>query len=140
VEITAGRLERADAYLQHTRQRTAPSVERYRRTHADREAAHDDLRRRDDMARLDARYDVVDVSRRRVQALETWRSWANGDDVAVEHLADAVRALTASRPGDAPERSLADSIEAWTAKHNVELNPGVRIETIVRHRGIDLSR
>jgi hypothetical protein len=141
VNIAEGQLERADAYLKHTCQRTAPSIDRYQQAKIDREQAGGDLRRHDNVAWLDTRYDIVDVHRRRVQALETWRRWANGDAVAVKHLADAVRTLTVNRAGHGPEGSLARSIEAWASSHNpVERNPGLRTETIRSQPGADLAR
>jgi hypothetical protein len=140
VNIAEGQLERADAYLQRTRQRTAPSIDRYQEAKIDSEHAHGDLRRHDNVAWLDTRYDIVNVRRRRVGALETWRSWATGDYLTVRDLADAIRALNAHGSGHLPEHSLARSIETWATSHHVQLNPGQRIETTVRQRGEDIAR
>ena len=47
LDLTEGRLERADAHLERTRQRTAPSIERYNHACNDRDQARTDLRHHD---------------------------------------------------------------------------------------------
>ena len=74
LDVAERRLERADAYLERTRQRTEPSVEQYRLAQAQRRDAHDNLRRRDTADLLDAMHHPVDVHRQRVAALDTWRA------------------------------------------------------------------
>ena len=66
LDVAERRLERADAYLERTRQRTEPSIEQYSEAQAHRRAAGDNLRHRDAADLLDAMHHPVDVHRHRV--------------------------------------------------------------------------
>ena len=93
LDVAERRLERADAYLERTRQRTEPSIEQYRLAQAQRRNAHDNLRHRDTADLLDAMQHPVDVHRQRVAALETWQQWAIGGNIRRRQSAAGPRSL-----------------------------------------------
>ena len=93
LDVAERRLERADAYLERTRQRTEPSIERYRLAQAHRHRGRDNLPHRYATDLLDAMQHPVAVHRQRVAALDTWQQWAKGDDVGTNDLRGAVDTL-----------------------------------------------
>ena len=93
-----------------------------------RNHAVDQLRRIDTVNLLETRNEVVNGSRQ-VDAMETWLSWANGDDVTINHLADTVQTLAARGDRDGPAGLLACSIEVWADRQQVEL-AGLQLRTI----------
>ena len=140
LEIAEQRLERADAYLERTRQRTEPAVERYRQAQAQRRDAHDTLRYRDTADLLDAMQHPVDDHRRRVAALETWQRWATGGRVQVDDLRESVETLD-SAPGrdSAFTKALADNLRQWAHHHRVDLGAHTAPELAIRPAGLELE-
>ena len=75
VDIAQRQLDRADDYLERTRERTAPAVERHQIALAKQRNAQEDLRSCDTADLLDTMLPSLEESRRLVNALETWRCW-----------------------------------------------------------------
>ncbi len=138
VEVAEEQLERADAYLERTRQRTTCSTQQYDGARIDVEQARADLRQHDLAGRLDTSNSLV--TRRRVHGLETWQCWANGHDVQVSDLNAAVRTLSAARNVQSPERALARTLQAWSMAQSVQLDRDPRFESISRHRDAEIAR
>jgi hypothetical protein len=120
VEIARRQLERAEDYLEHTRHRTTPSVERHREALITHRDAHDHLRTCDTIDLLDTMLPTADDHCRHLRALNTWRRWAQGHDVPLDKLCEAVETLT-NPPGDepTPTRRLADDVRYWAADHGL---------------------
>ncbi len=81
LHIAEHQLDRAEDYLERTRQRTAPAIERHTQAVADQRDAHEHLRTCETIDRLDAMLPSVGEQRVHVQALTTWKHWAEGHDV-----------------------------------------------------------
>jgi len=129
LHIAQHQLDRAEDYLDRTRQRTAPVIERHTEAVAAQRNAHEHLRTCETIDRLDAMLPSGGEQRVHVQALVTWRHWAEGHDVpnATLHTAFAV---LAHRPS--PEQQLAAALHhdlgnttvdrGWIATHH-EVTP-----------------
>ena len=81
VHIAEQQLDRAEDYLERTRQRTVPAIERHAQATTDRRNAHEQLRNCDTIDLLDAMLPSAGEHRRRVQALTAWQHWAQGHDL-----------------------------------------------------------
>jgi hypothetical protein len=59
----------------------------------------------------------------RLIALDTWHDWAAGRERPLEHLTDAVEALTNATRDDATGRceALGDALATWARRHLPEL-------------------
>jgi hypothetical protein len=99
--VAEQQLERAQNYLERTRQRTGPAVERDARAVADQRDAHDRLRNCEAIELLDAMLPSVGEERRNVRALTTWQHWAQGHDLSDRALHRAFAVLK-HRPGAEP--------------------------------------
>jgi conjugative relaxase-like TrwC/TraI family protein len=97
-------LDRADDYLERTRQRTGAAVERHAQAVADQRHAHAQLRTCDTIERLDATLPSAGEQRHHLRALTTWQHWAQGHDLPDGALR-AAYAILARQPG--AERQLA---------------------------------
>jgi hypothetical protein len=140
IEIAEQRRERADAYLERTRQRTEPAVERYRQVHAQRRDAHDTLRYRDTADLLDAMQHPVDDHRRRVAALETWQRWATGARVQVDDLRESVETLDSAAGRDSAfTKALAGNLRQWAHHHRVDLGASTEPELAIRRPALELE-
>lgn len=93
LDVAERHLERAEDYLERTRQRTGPAVEHYNRAVTAQREAHDELRTCDTVDRLDALTPTVGEHRMRVEALTTWKHWADGDPVPDRALRTAAGVL-----------------------------------------------
>ena len=93
VHIAQQQLDRAEDYLERTRQRTVPAIERHAQAAADRRNAHEQLRNCDTIDLLDAMLPSAGEHRRRVQALTTWQRWAQGHDLPDNALHSAFAVL-----------------------------------------------
>jgi hypothetical protein len=91
-------LDRAEDYLERTRQRTGPAVERHAEVAANQRGARDELRNCDTIDVLDSMALSVGERRLHVRALTTWQRWAEGDDIPARGLRTAYVAL-ARQPG-----------------------------------------
>jgi conjugative relaxase-like TrwC/TraI family protein len=128
-EVTIAQRRAADAedYLERTRQRTSPSIARYDQAIAERDRLREDLRHR-------SADEVISAARvrgdnRRVDALQTWRYWADGQAVSVERLSETTATLGAERgPNQAHSRALEQTIKHWADRHDIVLRPRQRIE------------
>ncbi len=131
------RLDRAEDYLERTRRRAGPAVDRRTRALADHRAVQDELRSCDTIDLLDSTAPSVGEQRLHLRALTTWQRWAEGDDIpdrslraayaalarrpgAEQHLAGALRddlpvAPIARRPHVAVDR---DSVDMQPARHD----------------------
>jgi hypothetical protein len=107
VHIAQQQLDRAEDYLERTRQRTAPAIERHAQATADRRQAHEQLRNCDTIDLLDAMLASAGEHRRRVQALTTWQRWAQGHDLP-DNAVHSAFAVLAHQPG--VERQLAAAL------------------------------
>jgi hypothetical protein len=122
-------VERAREYLGLTQERTAPSIGHYNQACRQRDEATQDLHRHEMTARGDQRRHPLDAAQRRVHALETWRSWADGQPVAVERLRDLATTLAADgSPNQAHSRLLEDAIDRWASNNGVDLKEPRRVE------------
>ena len=140
LDVAERRLERADAYLERTRQRTEPSIEQYRQAQAHRRAARDNLRHRDAADLLDAMHHPVDVHRQRVAALDTWQRWAKGHDVGNNDLRRAVDTLNTMDGSDRPfAEALAGSLQQWAIHNHVDLTAHVRPAPAIQPAGIEIE-
>jgi conjugative relaxase-like TrwC/TraI family protein len=140
LDIAEQRLERADAYLERTRQRTRPTIDRYHQAQADRREAHDNVRYHDTADLLDDFHHPVDLHRRRVAALDTWQRWAIGGRVQVDDLREAVEMLdSAPGPDSALTKALTASLQQWAHRHRVDLGARTRPELAVRAAGPELE-
>ena len=108
VHIAQQQLDRAEDYLERTRQRTVPAIERHAQVTADRRNAHEQLRNYDTIDLLDAMLPSAGEHRRRVQALTTWQRWAQGHDLLDNALHSAI-AVLAHQPG--VEQQLAAALD-----------------------------
>ena len=132
VAIAERRVEHAEDYLERTRQRTSAAIASYTQAVAERDRLRADLRHHTANVPLSA--DQVRRPERRVDALETWRRWANGQPVTVERLREVVATLAADRsPYQAHSRALDGTIDRWASSHDIDLRPRQRI-------GLDRSR
>ncbi len=140
LDVAERRLERADAYLERTRQRTEPSIEQYRQAQAHRRAAGDNLRHRDAADLLDAMHHPVDVHRQRVAALDTWQRWAKGHDVGNNDLRAAVDTLNTMDGSDRPfAEALVGSLQQWAIHNHVELTAHARPAPAIQPAGIEIE-
>jgi hypothetical protein len=98
VHTAQQQLDRADDYLQRTRQRTGPAVERHANAVADQRHAREQLRNCDTVELLDATLPTADQQRRHLRALTTWQHWAQGQHVPDDTLY-AAYAVLARQPG-----------------------------------------
>ena len=138
LEVAERRLERADVYLERTRQRTEPSVQQYRLAQAQRREAYDNLRHSDTADLLDTMQYPGDTHRQRVGALDTWRRWASGHRVGNDELHAAVDTLTTVRGPDRPfAEALADSLQQWAIHNRVDLSANSRAEPTIQ--GLELE-
>jgi hypothetical protein len=127
VTIAQRRVAHAEDYLVRTRQRTSPSIARYDHASAERDRLHEDLRHRNADAIVSA--DRVRGDQRRVDALQTWRRWANGQTVTVERLSEITATLGAERgASQAHSWALEQTITHWANGHDIDLRPRQRIE------------
>jgi hypothetical protein len=77
--------------------------------------------------------DRVRGVQRRVDALQTWRCWANGQAVSIERLSEVTATLGAERgASQAHSWALEQTIKHWVDCHDIDLRPRQRIE---RDRG-----
>ena len=116
VELTQQQLDRAEGYLERTRQRTAPAAAQHARAVADQQVAHEHLRRCDIVEELGAAYPSAAGLRLRVDALATWQHWADGADIPTRKVRSVYELLRQS-PGD--ERRLASVLPIGVEKRNV---------------------
>jgi hypothetical protein len=66
---------------------------------------------------------------RRVDALQTWRCWANGQPVTVVRLSEISATLAAQRgASQAHSWALEQTIKHWADRHDIDLHPHRRIE------------
>jgi conjugative relaxase-like TrwC/TraI family protein len=107
LRITEHQLDRAEDYLDRTRQRTAPAIERHTQAVAAQRDAREHLRACDTIDRLDAMLPSVGEQRAHLHALTTWRHWAEGHDVPNGTLHTAF-AVLAQEPG--PKQHLAAAL------------------------------
>ena len=140
LEIAEQRLERADAYLERTRQRTEPAIGLYRQAQVQRREAHDNLHYHDTAGQLDAIQHPLDIHRRRVNALETWRHWATGHDVDYDLLRQAVDTLDRERgPHNLFATGLADVLQRWAHDNGVDLRPQLSRNVTIGRVGPELG-
>ena len=114
--IAEQQLERAETYLERTRQRAAPAVERHAKAVETQREARDHLQT---IARLDATPPAVGHHRLHVQALNTWKHWAQGREVPDGALQTTVAVLARQR---GPEQKLAVALRQDVATSPVERN------------------
>ena len=140
LDVAERRQERADAYLERTRQRTEPSIEQYRQAQAHRRAAQDNLRHRDAADLLDAMHHPVDVCRQRVAALDTWQRWANGHHVDTNDLRAAVDTLNSMDGSERPyAEALVGSLQQWAIHNHVDLTAHPRPAPAIQTAGIEIE-
>ena len=117
LHVAEHQLERAETYLERTRQRAAPAVERHGQAVEDQRAARQRLRT---INRLDATPPVVGHHRLHVRALNTWKHWAEGHQVPDGVLRTTV-AVLAQRRG--PEQQLVIPLRHDLATRPLEREP-----------------
>jgi hypothetical protein len=115
LELADRRLERVENYLATTRQRARAAVERHNDAVTAQRDAHEELRTCDTLDRLDAMTPTVGEHRMRVQALDVWKRWADGQPVPDRSLrtvaailnqrAGLQRQLAAALPDDDRQRA-----------------------------------
>ena len=127
-------------YLGRTQERTATSISHYDQARRQRDKATEDLHRHDMTVRGDHRRHPLDAAQRRVHDLETWRSWAGGQPVAIERLREVATTLAADRdPNQAHSRLLEDAIDRWASNHGIDLNSRQRVDRDRGRVGPELS-
>jgi hypothetical protein len=127
VMIAQRRAAHAQDYLERTLQRTSPSIARYDHAITERDRHREDLRRCNADAVISA--DRVRGVQRRVDALQTWRCWANGQPVSVERLSEISATLGAERgASQAHSWALAQTVKHWADRHDLDVRPRQRIE------------
>jgi conjugative relaxase-like TrwC/TraI family protein len=139
-EVTIARRRAADAedYLARTRQRTSPSIARFDHAIADRDWLRKDLRHRSTDEVFSA--DRVGGVQRRVDALQTWRCWADGQAVTVERLSEVTATLGAERgAGQGHCCALEQTIKHWADRQDIDLRPRQRIERDRSRVGPEIS-
>jgi conjugative relaxase-like TrwC/TraI family protein len=140
LDIAERQLARAEDYLERTRQRTEPSLERYRHAQTRQRDAHDNLRHGHTADMLDAMQPSVDDHRRRVTALETWQRWATGGTVQHADLQQAVDTLINTQHSDRSlTMPLAHSLQQRAKHHHVELDTSLRHELAAQPPGPELE-
>jgi hypothetical protein len=125
LHIAERQLDRAQDYLERTRQRAAPAVERHAHAVADQRHAHDQLRNCDTIELLDTMVPSAGEQRLHVHALTTWQHWAQGHEVT-NNAVRAALAVLAHRPG--LEQQL-----ATTLRHDLGDTPIERTPHEARH-------
>ena len=127
-EVAEQRLERAEAYLERTRQRTQPGIDQYNQALTERRKAQDNVGFSNMADVLDSLGLPIDVLRRRVAALEAWHRWAAGERIEANLLSDATEALD-----DTPGRDAARAQDArrqpaamgpWTGRRTARCRRG----------------
>ena len=144
LHIAEHQLDRAEDYLERTRQRTAPAVERHTQAVADQRDAHEQLRTCDTIDRLDAMLPSVGEHRLHVQALTTWKHWAEGHDVPDDALHTRVRRprsptgprTTARRRPPPRPRQHAPSTASRSRRPTSSLTADASRTTRSRHRAV----
>jgi conjugative relaxase-like TrwC/TraI family protein len=117
LHIAEHQLDRAEDYLDRTRQRTAPAVEHHTQAVVDQRDAHEHLRTCETIDQLDTMLPSVGAQRAHVQALTTWKHWAEGHDAPNRSLHTAC-AVLAHRPD--PEQHLAAALHHHLGNTNVD--------------------
>ena len=127
VELTALRLELATDFLASNQRSADPHVDNYRRAQAQVEQARDALHGHCVIARLDRADEHVATLRRRLDMLDCWRRWAEGDSVTNAELDGLVGELVepGRRGKDAGEfRALGQALAVWAGATGIRLrNP-----------------
>jgi conjugative relaxase-like TrwC/TraI family protein len=139
-EVMTAQRRAADAedYLERTRQRTSPSIARSDHAIAERDQLREELRHRSTDAVIGA--DRVRGVQRRVDVLQTWRCWANGQPVSVERLSEITETLGAERgTTQGLSWALEQTIKHWADHHDIDLRPRQRIEHNRDRVGPDIS-
>ena len=118
---TERQLDRATDYLERTRARTAPSVDRYDAAWVEREDARRDLSHHDTASQLDLLLDPARHAQRRVDALETWERWANGNPVSDTRVRETLGTLS-NDAANGYERisSLSNVLEDWATLRGIK--------------------
>lgn len=122
-------LSAADEFVE----RTADHLKQLNRIARDpdqqRDAAYHELRQAKDAVRSHDRFQQwehlpqnLDAAQRGIDALDTWRDWADGRAMHHDRLNAAIDTLTAMPTA----RPLADVVERWADTHHVELRRPVR--------------
>jgi hypothetical protein len=138
VVIAQRRAALAEGYLERTRQWTSPSIARFDQAIAERDRLREDLRRC--KADAVASADRVRGVQRRVDALQTWRRWANGQAVSVERLSEVSATLGAERgASQAHSWALEQTVTHWADRHDIDVRPRQRVERDRSRVGPDIS-
>src|SRR4029453_12330408 len=82
----------------------------------------------------------VEPAQRRVDALETWQRWADGQNVTTRDVHDTIDQLIDRRSWTpTPERVLGGAIKAWATSTGIQPADGPTIRPVPRHAGMNSS-
>ena len=141
LDIAERVLDRTNAIVERTRQRSAPDVELYHAAVANLEDTRTDLRHHDLATQIDSASRRLPELKRAVAALDTWQRWANGETISFDRLRATVADLTGAHRSEHSEKhcALGHVLQAWAGTTGIDLHPADRQPPALQHTGIELG-